>query len=101
MAAGERWKYIYSAADDHEYLFDAHIDPQERRNHAGAVPYREQAGKMKAALIEHLRAGGEDDALDGDDFRKYPRKDIPRDPDWGLLFQDAPWADNTIPGYTD
>ncbi|MHC4481816.1 MAG: hypothetical protein ACYS1C_12740 [Planctomycetota bacterium] len=57
--------------------------------------------EIKAALIAHLRAGGEADALDGDDWRKYPRLDVPEDPDAGLLVQDHPWADTNIPGYTD
>jgi choline-sulfatase len=101
MAVGERWKYFYSAADDREFLFDRVADPLETRNRAGVTFCRAARDEIKAALIAHLRAGGEADALDGDDWRKYPRLDVPEDPDAGLLVQDHPWADTNIPGYTD
>ena len=40
------------------------------------------------------------DTLESDAWRRYPVRDIPADPDAGLLIQDHPWADQTIPGYT-
>jgi len=101
MAVSDRWKYFYSAADDREFLFDRVGDPRETRNKAGLHFCQHARDELKAALIEHLRAGGEADALDGDDFRRYPRLEVPADPDAGLLIQDHPWADTSIPGYTD
>ena len=101
MAVGSRWKYFYSAPDDREFLFDRVGDPLETRNRAGVRFCQEARDRMKAALIGHLRAGGQTDALEGDDWRKYPRLTVPADPDAGLLVQDHPWADTSIPGYTD
>ena len=100
MALNARWKYFYSAPDDREFLFDRVNDPAETRNRAGAPFCEDGREGMKRQLIAHLAQGGETAALDGDDWRKYPRMDVPADPDDGLLIQDHPWADTTIPGYT-
>jgi arylsulfatase A-like enzyme len=97
----ERWKYAYSAPDDEEFLFDRVRDPRESRNHAGVAGYAAAQQEMREALIAFLRAAGESDALDGDAWKAYPRKELPRNPDAGLLVQDHPWANTEIPGYTD
>lgn len=49
---------------------------------------------MRAALIGHLRAGGETAGLEGDGFRAFPPFPMPANPDAGLLIQDGymPWA---------
>jgi len=101
MAVDRRWKYFYSAPDNREFLFDHAVDPLETRNRAHAPFMDEHAGRMRQALIEHLRAGGEAAALDGERWRVYPKLDLPDDPDAGLLIQDHPWAVTRIPGYTD
>jgi len=100
-AVSLRWKYAYSAPDDQEFLFDRVQDPQESRNHAGVVGYTGAQRQMKEALIAFLRDAGETDALDGDTWKVYPRKALPRNPDAGLLVQDHAWAETDIPGYTD
>jgi len=56
--------------------------------------------ERRAALHAVLRAAGETDALDGDGWRQYPRRTMPVNPNAGMLYQDQPWADQTIPGYT-
>ena len=101
MAADDRWKYVYSAGDGREMLFDRVADPLETRDRIGAPFSREPHARMKEALIDHLRRGGETAALDGDDWRSYPRREMPANPDAGLLVQDMKWADTSIPGYTD
>jgi arylsulfatase A-like enzyme len=101
MAVGDRWKYFYSAPDDREFLFDRVADPAETRNRVGLQFCSAGRDEMKQALVDFLRATGEDAALDGDDWRKYPYLDVATDPDDGLLIQDHPWADTSIPGYTD
>ena len=100
-AVNNRWKYAYSAPDDREFLLDRVEDPRETRNKAGIVFLREDLKGMRSATLEHLRRCGEEDALDGDGWRTWPKLEVPDDPDSGLLIQDAPWADATIPGYTD
>jgi len=101
MAASKRWKYFYSAPDNREFLFDAALDPWETRNRAGAPWSSEPLRHMKQALLEHLRAGGETEGIEGDDWKVFPKLELPANPDAGLLVQDHRWADTTIPGYSD
>ena len=101
MAVSGRWKYFYSAPDNREFLFDRVGDPLETRNRAGVTFCRDARDEMKQALIDHLRTGGETTGLDGDDWKVFPKYDPPVDPDANLLIQDHPWADTSLPGYTD
>jgi arylsulfatase len=103
MALTGRWKYIYCASDDREFLFDTLVDPDETRNRAETLGYEEQTRALRRATIDYLRAEGYTAPLDGDDWRHYPPPTFPRDPDAGLLFQDAPWSRPLmhIPGYSD
>jgi arylsulfatase len=103
MALTERWKYIYSAAENREFLFDRRVDPEETRNRAETLGYQEHTRALRATLIDQLRQAGRPEVLDGDDWRAFPPPTLPRDPDAGLLFQDAEWANDrlAIPGYTN
>ena len=103
MAVSKAWKYVYSAPDDREWLFDRTYDPAESRNCKGVVFCREALQTMKTALLDHLRRGGETAGLDGDEWRHFPRLEVDDDPDTGLLVQDkyTPWAEMRIPGYTN
>ena len=103
MALTKRWKYIYSVPDRREFLFDRLVDPDETRNRAETLGYIDQTRAIRTALIEHFQVEGYDEPLDGDEWRLYPAPELPRDPDAGLLFQDARWADPYlhIPDYTD
>lgn len=92
MALTERWKYIYSAAENREFLFDRRVDPEETRNRAETLGYLEHTHALQAALIAQLRESGRQDVLDGDRWRALPSPAFPRDPDAGLLFQDPDWA---------
>ena len=80
MAVGESWKYFYSAPDDREFFFDHRSDPFDTRNQAGASYCAGALSYMKRSLMEHLRPGGETQALDGNEWRKYPPLDVPDDP---------------------
>ncbi|MCE9592481.1 MAG: sulfatase-like hydrolase/transferase [Planctomycetes bacterium] len=97
-AVTPKWKYAYSAADGREYLFDRGIDRPDSRNLAGLPSWPDGAAEAKRLLIEHLR--GDAEALDGDHWREHPRREVPVDPDAGLIFQDHKWADQRIPGYS-
>ncbi|MGQ9631325.1 MAG: sulfatase family protein [bacterium] len=103
MALTQRWKYIYSAPDNREFLFDLLVDPEETRNRAETLGYLERTRAMRETLISYLRQEKYTEPLDGDFWRIYPKPEFPRDPDAGLLFQDAPWARPYmhIPGYSD
>lgn len=101
MACGERWKYIRSAADRREMLFDRLEDPAETRDRAGVGFFKEPLDKMRKRMIDTLEAAGETDALEGSAWKTHPLGEMPANPDDGLMVQDHPWADTKLPGYTD
>jgi len=76
MALNARWKYFYSFR----------VSEQKQ---------------MRRALMDFLAGVGETAALDGENWKAYPKLKVPANPDSGLLVQDQPWADTSIPGYTD
>ena len=102
MSLTRRWKYIYAASDNREFLFDLLVDPDETRNRAETLGYERHTSTMRDALIGHLREDGYAEPLDGEGWRVYPPLRMPRDPDAMLLFQDAAWSlpHLHIPGYS-
>lgn len=102
LVVSRDWKYWYSAADDREFLIDRKADPGETRNLKGNTFCKEAKARHKSALIGFLKEGGETAALEGEDFRVYPKREIDSDPDSGLLIQDGytPWTRIEFPeGY--
>ena len=97
----ERWKYAYSAPDQQEYLFDSMVDPLETRNRAGLPTTREILKTLREQTITFFVEGGETHAAEGNQWKVYPRKDLPSDPDSGFLTQDRPGYILDLPGYTD
>ena len=99
----ERWKYLYSAPDDREFLFDRVNDPDETRDRAGLCLCEESLKETRQALIDYYKSVGFTAPLDGDGWKRYPALGMPRNPDAGLLIQDAGWAKPLyhIPGYSD
>lgn len=101
MMVDREYKYVYSAMDDREYLFDRRVDPQESRNRAHTPNYVSRTAEMRRAVIEHLKNGGETAGISGDMWKSFPKTTLHPDPDYGLLTQNQPWADAEIPGYSD
>ncbi|MGG1639031.1 sulfatase family protein [Paenibacillus sp. NRS-1760] len=99
MAVAERYKYIYSAPDNKEWLFDLQIDPEETHNFFNNPMYKDQAERMKRQLLEQLRADQCTSMIDGDDWRRYEPQQLPPDRDALLLLQDPPASIPCIPGY--
>ncbi|MFW6292412.1 MAG: sulfatase, partial [Spirochaetota bacterium] len=102
MAVTREWKYVYSAPDQRELLFDRTLDPAETRDRFGTPFASEATAMMKRRLFDHLRAGGETDGIDADDWKRFPKQSMPDNPDAGLLIQDG-YVDGRsaeIPGYT-
>jgi len=106
MVVEEDWKYFYSAADDMEYLFDRATDPEETRNKAGLPFCKDTKAEIKDSLLGFLQEMGEEDAFveeeDGLDWRTNTEANKPavsRDPDAGLLIQDAAGSVVEIEGY--
>ena len=91
MIAGRDLKYIYSAADDKEWLFDLRIDPQETKNWAGNPRYDGLLRDMRQTLIGRFERDNYESAIQNGAWREYEPPVFP-DPagDDGLLFQDAP-----------
>ncbi len=105
-AVNRRWKYVYSAPDRREFLFDRQRDPGETHDLADATwqpewPTSQAQSTLRQALLGWLRDQGEDAALDGDRFKVYPKPDWSDNPDAHLFYQDHPWADQHVPCYSD
>jgi len=92
------WKYTYSAPDQKEFLFDR--APASPETHSAAGDHPEVVHRLRSRTIEWLRAGGEDDAIDGDRWKVYPKLEVPTDPDAGLIMQDRPGFTLDLPGYS-
>jgi arylsulfatase len=100
MAVTEQFKYIYSAPDNKEWLYDLRSDPDETRNVMNNLMYRNESKNMKMSIIEYFSNDGYDLPLEQDDWKRYPEKSISDDPDEGLLFQDPDSSIPDIPGYS-
>ncbi|MHC1694186.1 MAG: sulfatase [Eubacteriales bacterium] len=99
MAVDKSYKYIYSAPDKKEYLFDLDTDPQETRNKAHNIMFRDTVSRMRGKLIAYYQGEGYTLPLENGAWRDYGIQAIPSDPDWGLLFQDPADSLPDIPGY--
>ena len=100
-AVTERWKYAYSAPDQQEYLFDRMVDPLETRNRAGLPTTGDILKTLREQTITFFVEGGETYAAEGNQWKVYPKKDLPSDPDSGYMTQDRPGYVLDLPGYTD
>ena len=104
MATSREWKYIWSAADNKELLFDRIKDPLELRNRAYNVACGAPLRSMRALLQEHIRSmPGHEQILDELGWLVKAPKRLPEDPDAGLIVQDPPcYLDRlAIRGYSD
>jgi arylsulfatase A-like enzyme len=105
MGLTRRWKYIYSASEHREFLFDLKVDPDETRNRAETIGCLEHTRAMRASVTAQLRRAGHVAPLagEGDAWRRFAPPEFPDDPDAGLLFQDPEWARPAmrIAGYTE
>lgn len=99
MLVNARFKYIYSAPDDKEWLFDLVTDEDETRNRANNPIYASQVAAMRERLIRFYQEEGYAAPLENGDWKRYPPKSLPDDPDALLLFQDKPASIPRIPGY--
>jgi arylsulfatase len=105
-AVNKRWKFVYSAPDQRELLFDRKAAPGETCDLANVTwlsewPASRALKNMRNELINWLREQGEEAALDGDNLRVYPKRGISENPDAHMLYQDHSWADQHIPGYSN
>ena len=104
MAVSKDWKYIWSAADNKEMLFDRIKDPDETRNRAYNVACGVAVRKMRKLLQEHIRTmPGHENVVDKNGWIVKEPITLPDDPDAGLIVQDPPCYHDRlyIPGYSD
>ncbi|MDF1512438.1 MAG: sulfatase-like hydrolase/transferase [Anaerolineae bacterium] len=99
MALTEDYKYIYSAPDQKEFLFDLKTDPLETRNKAQSPLYFQKTKEMRDQLVAYFKDEGYFTPLEGDGWKVYPKKEMPEDPDAYVLFQDTEASIPHIPGY--
>ncbi|MBN2640303.1 MAG: sulfatase-like hydrolase/transferase [Victivallales bacterium] len=106
MAVGNDFKYVYSARDNREFLFDRRLDPNDTRNLAGLCLVEKEKLKIKKILLEYLHSVEAKEAYtetgDGLDWRLYPPYDdsFLKNPDAGLIIQDHDFLVLNEPGYT-
>lgn len=88
LIAEADWKYIYSAADRREWLFNRANDPRELRNLVNDPTSRGELERLRGQLIGRFQTDGYDWAVANGQWRDYGIVDFPTDPRTGLLFQD-------------
>ena len=95
-----RYKYIYSAPDQKEYLLDTKTDPSETRNHAILDGGRSHLVRLRKMLIQHFKNDGYMLPLEGNRWLEYPPAKLPP-PTQATGNQDARWTDPYlhVPGY--
>ena len=104
MAVSKHWKYIWSAADNKELLFDRVRDPDETRNRAYNVACGNAVRNMRTLLQDHIRTmPGHEKIVDSTGWIVQEPIPLPNDPDAGLIVQDPPcYLDRLhIPGYSE
>jgi len=99
MIKTEQYKYIYSAADRKELLFDAKADPCESVNFANNKAYSNIKADLKKKLIIEFKARDNFEPFDGDDFRLFTQPILDPNHDLYLLGQDPPSSLPNIKGY--
>ncbi len=102
MAAGRDEKIIYSVPDDRWIYLDRRICEREERSLEDDARHREGMARMKEDLIRFM--SDVPYAVEGSDFRRYPKQAVPEDRSLGLIYQDQPWcarreADSLPAGY--
>lgn len=97
MATNAHWKYVYSAPDQREYLFDLDRDPREQINLATSPESANELETLRLRCQDWARQQGQLAALEGGRWRSYPVRTMPSNPDEGLIFQDPFWWDGRLP----
>ncbi|MBC2602142.1 sulfatase family protein [Puniceicoccus vermicola] len=98
MAVEEGWKYIFSAPDQKEYLFDLTNDPRENHNLASTTESHPELLRLREACQNWVHTTGQPGALAPDGtWHEYPIQKVPQDPNAMLGFQDPRWWDGKLP----
>ncbi len=100
MITDGKWKYIYSAPDHKEFLFDL-VRDGETRNHAGVASCKAIQTMLKEKLISFVESGEITCLSKNSDWLFLPELSMPKNPDSGLITQDitCEWFDEHLAGY--
>ena len=100
MFLTDGYKYIYSAADEQEWLFRRIPGKLDERNLAGNPGYGHILRGHRQRLMARFRADGYERPLDGETWRAFPPPPESENPDAGQLFQDGRSVSDQFPeGY--
>ena len=105
MALNANWKYVFSAGDNKEFLFDRRSVNGDTQNLANKDDMRNVLNEMKQIQLRYLKSVGANDVLTEKngllDWKRYPLVDETylQDPDEKLLYQDHPYEDLEAPEY--
>ena len=99
MAADADAKYIYSAADNREFLFPRDPDGREGTNRIGDSQLGAERDRLRDSLLRELAPYEEGRGIRQGQWAVFPPPAPPGGPDQGLLYQDQPFDDIRIPGY--
>jgi len=88
MYAEREFKYVYSAPENREWLFDLTKSENDAEDLSQNEEYRPQLDRMRKHLIDFLRKEQHTALLDGEQFNPLIRVEMPADPDVGLIRQD-------------
>ena len=100
MAVDANWKYVYSAGEHRESLFRRSRDGHDDPDYANTPEGEPQAARLREYVVNVLREAGRTDALDEQSglWRQWP-KPIPSRVRRNM--RDNPWADYSVPGYSE
>jgi arylsulfatase len=78
LSVNRRFKYIHSAADGSEQLFDYRSDPHEDVNMINDPAYEHELVTLREAMFDYLRRTGQDQVLDKCNrrWRSWPQSPI-------------------------
>lgn len=101
MLLTDAYKYIYSAADQKEYLFRRLTGRLDERNLAGNPAYGRQLREYRERLINWFRDDGYEQPLEENKWKEFPKPIESENPDADQLFQDGrSSSDQFPPGYS-
>ncbi len=100
MITDGEWKYIYSAPDAKEFLFDLRCGT-EMRNRSGVASVQSKQIALKSRLIDYLESEGITCLSKDGEWLTLPEVQLPQNPDSGLITQNitCSWFDESLPGY--
>ncbi len=100
MVVEQDWKYIFSAPDQKEFLFNMASDPKEHTNLSGNTAHCGHLERLRHKCQEWVLGTGQTEVLDEEGrWTAYPIKTLPQNPNALLNYQDPRWWDGTLPSW--